>query len=101
MINLFFSFFLYYAHIRAPRATSKISSLSDNVDASWSPNGCYIVTANYNNQLSVFDTKESKLIKKANLLYEVSNSDQLYICIFFMLYYTKYHSSAITLVDPF
>lgn len=58
--------------VRAPRASSKIPSTLDNGDASWSPNGAYIVAGNYNNQLCVFDTKEAKLIKKANLLYEVS-----------------------------
>ena len=57
--------------VRAPRATSKIQSPSDNVDASWSPDGSYIVTATYSNHLCVFDTRESKYLVKASLCYEV------------------------------
>ena len=59
--------------VRAPRPTSKISCSPDNVDASWSPDGSYIAMGNYSNQLCVFDTRETKMVKKMQLLYEVSN----------------------------
>jgi THO complex subunit 3 len=58
--------------VRVSRATSKIPSLGDNVHASWSPNGNYLVTANYNNNLCVFDTRDSKMIKKASFHYELN-----------------------------
>ena len=58
--------------VRAPRATSKIPSAVDNWDASWSPDGSYIATRTYLNQLTVFDTKEAKQITKVNLPYDVS-----------------------------
>ena len=61
------------------------SGPGDNVDAAWSPNGEYIVTANYQNQLCVFDTKEGKLIKKANLLYEVRRGN--FVCLLLFLFF--------------
>ena len=64
--------------VRAPRPTSKIPCLCDNVDASWSPDGAYIVTGNYSNQLCVFDTREMKMVKKMPLLYEVHHFGRMF-----------------------
>lgn len=62
--------------VRAPRAASKIPSAYENVDISWSPNGAYIVTGTYSNQLCVYDVRGTKLLKKAHLLYEVSGESR-------------------------
>ena len=67
-----FDKFIELWDVRAPRPTSKISCPTDNVDASWSPDGSYIAVGNYGNQLCVFDTRETKMVKKMQLLYEVS-----------------------------
>lgn len=71
--------------IRATRPTSKLTTLGNNINASWSPDGQYIALGNKSDNLVIMDMKESKLLKKAKFNYEVNemgwgfNSDHILI----------------------
>lgn len=64
--------------VRASRATNKISSLGNNLNMAWSPDGNFLAVGNRSDQIVVLDVRTGSTIRKKKFPYEVSNTSNVF-----------------------